>query len=60
MLSEELSSSKIDAACRPWRTPWPACENCTATVEISGMTEDLTSQLSTGLTVKIYGTTPRP
>ena len=29
-------------------------ENCTGTVEISGM-QDLTSQLSSGLSVKIYG-----
>ena len=30
--------------------------DCTATVQQYGMTDDLTSQLSTGLTIKIYGT----
>ena len=30
-------------------------EQCTGTVEISGMTGELTSQLSSGLSIKIYG-----
>ncbi len=30
--------------------------DCTATVQLYGMTDDLTSQLSTGLSIKIYGT----
>ena len=33
-------------------------ENCTAEVKLYGMTDDLTSQLATGLSVKVYGKDP--
>ena len=55
-LSEELSSSKIDAACKAMEEAVAGVADCTATVQQYGMTDDLTSQLSTGLTIKIYGT----
>ena len=55
-LNEELSSSKIDAACKAMEEAVAGVADCTATVQQYGMTDDLTSQLSTGLTIKIYGT----
>ena len=55
-LNEELSSSKIDAACKSMEEAVAGVADCTATVQQYGMTDDLTSQLSTGLTIKIYGT----
>ena len=55
-LNEELSSSKIDAACKAMEEAVAGIADCTATVQQYGMTDDLTSQLSTGLTIKIYGT----
>ena len=55
-LNEELSSSKIDAACKAMEEAVAGVADCTATVKQYGMTDDLTSQLSTGLTIKIYGT----
>ena len=55
-LNEELSSSKIDAACKAMEDAVAGVADCTATVQQYGMTDDLTSQLSTGLTIKIYGT----
>ena len=55
-LNEDLSSSKIDAACKAMEEAVAGVADCTATVKQYGMTDDLTSQLSTGLTIKIYGT----
>ena len=55
-LNEDLSSSKIDAACKAMEEAVAGVADCTATVQQYGMTDDLTSQLSTGLTIKIYGT----
>ena len=55
-LNEELSSSKIAAACKAMEDAVAGVADCTATVQQYGMTDDLTSQLSTGLTIKIYGT----
>ena len=55
-LNKSLSSSKINAACKAIEEAVAGVEDCTATVQQYGMTDDLTSQLSTGLTVKIYGT----
>ena len=46
MLKEDLSSRQTAIA---------GVEQCTGTVEISGMTGELTSQLSSGLSIKIYG-----
>ena len=55
-LNEELSSSEIDTACKAMEEAVAGVADCTATVQQYGMTDDLTSQLSTGLTIKIYGT----
>ena len=55
-LNEDLSSSKIDAACKAMEEAVAGVADCTATVQQYGMTDDLTSQLTTGLTIKIYGT----
>lgn len=56
-LNEELSSSKTTAALQGHGVGAVAgLVDCTATVQQYGMTDDLTSQLSTGLTIKIYGT----
>ena len=54
MLDESLSSTKIAAVEQALNDAVSGVENCTGTVEISGM-QDLTSQLSSGLSVKIYG-----
>ena len=54
MLDESLSSTKIAAAEQALNDAVASVEKCTGTVEISGM-QDLTSQLSSGLSVKIYG-----
>ena len=54
MLDESLSSTQIAAAEQTLNDAVASVEKCTGTVEISGM-QDLTSQLSSGLSVKIYG-----
>ena len=54
MLDESLSSTKIAAVEQALNDAVSGVGNCTGTVEISGM-QDLTSQLSSGLSVKIYG-----
>ena len=54
MLDESLSSSEIETARQALEDALSGIEDCTATVEISGM-QELTSQLASGLTVKIYG-----
>ncbi|MFR9065828.1 MAG: efflux RND transporter permease subunit [Faecalibacterium prausnitzii] len=54
MLDESLSSTRIAAVKQALNDAVSGVENCTGTVEISGM-QDLTSQLSSGLSVKIYG-----
>ena len=54
MLDESLSSTRIAAVEQALNDAVSSVENCTGTVEISGM-QDLTSQLSSGLSVKIYG-----
>ena len=56
MLDESLSSSEIETARQALEDALSGIEDCTATVKQYGMTDDLTSQLSTGLTIKIYGT----
>ena len=55
MLSESLSSSQLNKACTAIEEAVVGIEDCTATVKQYGMTDDLTSQLSSGLSVKIYG-----
>ena len=55
MLNEGLSSSEINAACAAMEEAVSGIADCTTTVKQFGMTDDLTSQLSTGLSVKIYG-----
>ena len=54
MLDESLSSSKIETARQALEDALSGIEDCTAKVEISGM-QELTSQLASGLSVKIYG-----
>ena len=54
MLDESLSSSEIETARQALEDALSGIEDCTAKVEISGM-QELTSQLASGLTVKIYG-----
>ena len=51
---ESLSSTRIAAVEQALNDAVSGVGNCTGTVEISGM-QDLTSQLSSGLSVKIYG-----
>ena len=57
MLDESLSSRQIEQAREALEEAVNGVENCTATVEISGM-QELTSQLDMGLTVQISGTIP--
>ena len=54
MLDESLSSTEIETARVALENAMANIEGCTATVEISGM-QELTSQLASGLTVKVYG-----
>lgn len=54
MLGESLSSSEIETARQALEEALSGIEDCTAKVEISGM-QELTSQLASGLSVKIYG-----
>ena len=54
MLDESLSSSEIETARQALKDALSGIEDCTAKVEISGM-QELTSQLASGLSVKIYG-----
>ena len=54
MLNESLSSTQIETARQALEDALSGIEDCTATVEISGM-QELTSQLASGLSVKIYG-----
>ena len=54
MLDESLSSSEIEMARQALEDALSGIEGCTAKVEISGM-QELTSQLASGLSVKIYG-----
>ena len=54
MLDESLSSSEIETARQALEDVLSGIEDCTAKVEISGM-QELTSQLASGLSVKIYG-----
>ena len=55
MLKEDLSSTEIEAARQALVEATSGIERCTASVEIAGM-QELTSQLASGLSVKIYGT----
>ena len=54
MLDESLSSTQIETARQALEDALSGIEDCTATVVISGM-QELTSQLASGLSVKIYG-----
>ena len=54
MLDESLSSSEIETARQALEDALSGIGDCTAKVEISGM-QELTSQLASGLSVKIYG-----
>ena len=54
MLDKSLSSRQIEQAREALEEAVNGVENCTATVEISGM-QELTSQLDMGLTVQVSG-----
>ena len=54
MLDESLSSKQIETTRQALEDALAGIDRCTATVEISGM-QELTAQLDTGLTVKVYG-----
>ena len=53
-LDESLSSTQIETARQALEDALGSVENCTGTVEISGM-QELTSMMSNGLSVKVYG-----
>ena len=53
-LDESLSSTQIETARQALEDALGNVENCTGTVEISGM-QELTSMMSNGLSVKVYG-----
>ncbi len=54
MLKEDLSSREIETARQALAAAVDSVENCSGSVEIAGM-QELTSQLASGLSVKIYG-----
>ena len=56
MINEGLSSKKVEQTRQAIEDAVSGIENCTAEVKLYGMTDDLTSQLASGLSVKIYGT----
>ena len=55
MMSESLSSREVEKTRQAMEDAVSQIENCTAEVKLYGMTDDLTSQLATGLSVKVYG-----
>ena len=55
MLSESLSSREVEKTRQAMEDAVSQIENCTAEVKLYGMTDDLTSQLASGLSVKVYG-----
>lgn len=55
MLDESLSATEIETARQAIVDALATVDNCTSTVEISGM-QELTSGLASGLSVNIYGT----
>ena len=55
MMSKSLSSREVEKTRQAMEDAVSQIENCTAEVKLYGMTDDLTSQLATGLSVKGYG-----
>ena len=55
MLKEDLSSRQIEKARKALEEAVSAVDQCSGSVEISGMTGELTSQLTSGLSIKLYG-----
>ena len=55
MMSESLSSREVEKTRQAMEDAVSQIENCTAEVKLYGMTDDLTSQLASGLSVKVYG-----
>ena len=55
MMSESLSSREVEKTRKAMEDAVSQIENCTAEVKLYGMTDDLTSQLASGLSVKVYG-----
>ena len=55
MLKENLSSRQIETARQALVDAVNSVDDCSGTVEIAGMTGELTSQLSSGLSIKLYG-----
>ena len=58
MMSKSLSSREVEKTRQAMEDAVSQIENCTAEVKLYGMTDDLTSQLATGLSVKVYGKDP--
>ena len=55
MLSDGLSARKTEQTRQAVEDAVSQIENCTAEVKLYGMTDDLTSQMTSGLSVKVYG-----
>ena len=55
MLKEDLSSRQIETARQALVDAVNSVDDCSGTVEIAGMTGELTSQLSSGLSIRLYG-----
>ena len=55
MMNESLSSREVEKTRQAMEDAVSQIENCTAEVKLYGMTDDLTSQLASGLSVKVYG-----
>ena len=55
MMSKSLSSREVEKTRQAMEDAVSQIETCTAEVKLYGMTDDLTSQLASGLSVKVYG-----
>ena len=58
MMSKSLSSREVEKTRQAMEDAVSQIENCTAEVKLYGMTDDLTSQLASGRSVKVYGKDP--
>lgn len=55
MLADDLSNKELEATRDALEQAVSGIENCMVSVKLYGMTEELTSQLTNGLSIKIYG-----
>lgn len=55
MLEDDLSNKELEKTRDALEQAVSGIENCTVSVKLYGMTEELTSQLTSGLSIKIYG-----